>query len=134
MNPLLFGPLLELGKGLIDRLIPDPAAKAQAELELLKMTQDGDLKTILAQLDINAKEAQNPSLFVSGGRPFFLWIGGVGFGYAVIIQPLLAWVAQIKGWPVPPLPDVDLLWVVVSGLLGISGLRTAEKVKGVASK
>lgn len=134
MNPLLFGPLLELGKGLIDRLIPDPAAKAQAELELLKMTQDGDLKTILAQLDINAKEAQNPSLFVSGGRPFFLWIGGVGFGYAVIIQPLLAWVAQIKGWPAPPLPDVDLLWVVVSGLLGISGLRTAEKVKGVASK
>jgi hypothetical protein len=103
-------------------------------LELLKMAQDGDLKTVLAQLDINAKEAQSPSLFVSGGRPFFLWIGGVGFGYAVLLQPLLAWVAQIKGWPLPPVPDVDLLWVVVSGLLGISGMRSVEKVKGVASK
>jgi hypothetical protein len=134
MNPLLLGPLLEIGKGLIDRLMPNPEEKAKAELELLKMAQDGDLKTVLAQLDINAKEAQSPSLFVSGGRPFFLWIGGVGFGYAVLLQPLLAWVAQIKGWPLPPVPDVDLLWVVVSGLLGISGMRSVEKVKGVASK
>jgi len=134
MNPLLIPPLLELGGSIISRLFPDPAEKARAELELLKMTQDGDLKQVLAQLEINAKEAQNPSLFVSGGRPYFLWIGGTGFGYAVLLQPILSWVARIKGWPEPPLPDADLLWVVVSGLLGISGLRTVEKVKKVASK
>lgn len=131
MNPLLLGPVFELGGKIIDRLFPDPAQKAAAEFELLKMTQGGDLQTILAQLEINAKEAAHPSLFVAGGRPFFLWIGGIGFGYAVILQPLLVWVARIKGWPEPPLPDVDLLWVVVSGLLGISGLRSMEKFKGV---
>lgn len=131
MNPLLLGPVFELGGKIIDRLFPDPEKRAAAELELLKMTQAGDLQTMLAQLEINAKEAAHPSLFVAGGRPFFLWIGGIGFAYAVILQPLLVWIARIKGWPEPPLPDVDLLWVVVSGLLGISGLRSVEKVKGV---
>ena len=63
-----------------------------------------------------------------------MWVGGVGFAYAVIIQPLLTWLAAIKGWPVPPNVNEDLLWVVVTGLLGLSGLRSAEKFKGVASK
>lgn len=134
MNPLMLTAIFDLGRSLIDRFIPDPAEKAKAEMEMLKMAADGDLKQVLAQLEINAREAQNPSLFVAGGRPFFLWIGGVGFGYAVIVQPLLAWVAAVKGWPVPPLPNIDLLWVVVSGLLGISSLRSVEKIKGVAAK
>ena len=134
MNPLLLAPLLDLGKGIIDRLFPDPAKKAEAELALLKMTQEGDLKQVLAQLEINAREAAHPSIFVAGWRPFFGWAGGVGFIYAVMLQPLLAWVAQMKGIPVPPTLNLDLLWVVVTGMLGIGGLRSFEKVKGVATK
>lgn len=131
MNPLILGTVFELGGKIIDRLFPDPAQKAAAELELLKMTQAGDLQTTLAQLEINAREAAHPSIFVAGGRPFFIWIGGVAFAYSVILQPLLVWVARIKGWPEPPLPDVDLLWVVVSGLLGLGGFRSVEKIKGI---
>ena len=134
MNPLILGPLFEVGKTLLDRFIPDPAAKRQAEAEFVRMAAEGELKQIVAQLEINAREAQHPSIFVSGGRPFFLWVGGVGFAYSVIIQPVLAWVAAIKGWPAPPDVNQDLLWVVVTGLLGLSGLRSAEKFKGVASK
>lgn len=132
MNPLILGPLLSLGKDLIDRFLPDPEKKREAEMELFKMAADGEMKQIIAQLEINAKEAAHPSLWVAGGRPFFLWIGGAGFGYAVLLQPMLSWLARIKGWPEPPLPDVDLLWVVVSGLLGISSLRSVEKIKGAA--
>lgn len=132
MNPLLLGPLLSLGKDLIDKFLPDPEKKREAEMELFRMAADGDLKQTIAQLEINAKEAAHPSLWVAGGRPFFLWIGGAGFGYAVLLQPMLSWLARIKGWPEPPLPDVDLLWVVVSGLLGISSLRSVEKIKGAA--
>jgi hypothetical protein len=132
MNPLLLSPLLEIGKSIIERLFPDPAAKAAAEMELLKMTQDGELKQILAQLEINAREAQHPSVFVAGWRPFFGWAGGVGFVYATIGQPLLSWLATIKGWPVPPTLNLDLLWVVVTGMLGIGGLRTFEKAKKVS--
>ena len=132
MNPLLIGPLLELGKGIIGRLFPDPAEAAKAELELLKMTQEGDLKQVLAQLEVNAKEAQHPSIFVAGWRPAFGWAGAVGFVYAVIGQPMLAWIAVNRGLTPPPVLNIDLLWVVVTGLLGIGTLRSVEKVKGTS--
>lgn len=134
MNPLILGPILDIGRTILDRFVQDPAKKQEAEMELVRMAADGELKQVLAQLEINAREATNPSLFVSGGRPLFLWIGGAGFGYATILQPFLSWVSLIKGWPAPPDVNVDLLWVVVTGLLGIGGLRSVDKARGVASK
>lgn len=134
MNPLLLGPLFELGKGIIDRLFPDPAQKAAAELELIKLTQDGDLKKILGQLAINAKEAENPSIFVSGWRPFVGWICGFGLFYATIIHNLLEWLSVVKGWTIPPAVDTATLIYVLGALLGIGTLRTVEKVRNVATK
>lgn len=134
MNPLLLGPVLNFGGKLIERLFPDPAAKAAAELELLKLTQAGELQTVLAQLEINAREAAHPSIFVSGGRPLFLWIAGAAFAYSTIVHPVLTWFARIKGWPDPPEVNTELLWVVVTGLLGIGGYRSFEKARGVASR
>lgn len=134
MSPLILGPLLELGSNLLNRFIPDPAERAKAELEMMKSLQDGDLKQAVLQLEINAKEAQHPSIFVSGGRPLFLWIGGISFAYATLVQPILSWFAAIKGWPAPPEPNIDLLWIVISGLLGLGSMRTVEKIKKVASK
>lgn len=134
MNPLILAPLLEVGKTLLDRFIPDPAQKAQAEMELIKMAADGELKQVIAQLEINAREAAHPSIWVAGWRPAFGWCGAAGFVYATMLQPLLAWLSAVKGWPEPPSLNLDLLWVVVTGLLGIGGLRTVEKMKGVASR
>jgi len=131
MNPLLLAPLLDVGKTLLDRFIPDPEVKRAAEAEFLKMAMDGELKQVIAQLEINAREATHASVFVAGWRPAFGWCGALGFLYATIGQPLLAWGAAIKGWPAPPELNLDLLWVVVTGLLGIGGLRTFEKTKGV---
>ena len=132
MNPLMLGTVLEVGKTLLDRFVPDPAAKQAAEMELVRMASDGELKQVIAQLEINAREAQHPSIWVSGSRPFFMWIGGVAFAYSAIIQPFLGWYALIKGWPAPPSADVELLWVVITGLLGVSSMRSFEKLKGVA--
>jgi len=134
MNPLLLGPVFELGGKIIDRLFPDPAQKAQAELELLKLTQSGDLQTTLAQLEINAKEATHPSIFVAGWRPFVGWTCGIGLVYATVGHNLLAWLAVARGWPPPPVVDADLLIYTLGGLLGIGGLRTIEKVKGVSKR
>lgn len=131
MNPLILGPLFEMGKTLLDRFVPDPEAKRQAEMELVRMAADGELKQVVAQLEINAREAQHASVWVAGWRPFFGWAGGAGFIYATIAQPLLAWGAAIKGWPAPPALNLDLLWVVITGMLGIGGLRSVEKIKGV---
>jgi hypothetical protein len=131
MNPLFLAPLLEAGKTIIDRLIPDKEKAREAEIELVKLAASGELQQVIAQLEINAKEAQHPSVWVAGWRPFFGWAGGVGFIYATMAQPLLSWVAAIKGWPTPPTLNIDLLWVVITGMLGIGGLRTLEKTKRV---
>jgi len=132
MNPLFLMPLLEMGKGLIDKFIPDPQEKAKAELELFKSTQEGELKTILAQLEINAREAQSSSIFVAGWRPFVGWTSGLGFFYATVIHNVLAWVATIREWPTPPAVDTETLIYVLFALLGIGGMRSLEKIKKVA--
>lgn len=131
MNPLLVTPLLELGSGLISRLFPDPEKKAAAELELLKLTQDGDLKKILGQLEINAREAAHPSIFVAGWRPAVGWVCGFGLAYQTVFHNVLEWLAVIRGWPVPPQVDSDVLIYTLGGLLGIGALRTVEKINKV---
>jgi len=131
---MLLSPLFELGSSIITRLFPDPAQKAAAEFELIKLAQDGDLKKILGQLEINAAEAASPSIFVAGWRPFVGWICGVGLLYSTVIHNLLEWLAEIQGWPKPPAVDADLLLYVLGALLGIGTLRTAEKIRGVAAK
>lgn len=132
MNPLLLGPIFEIGKTLIERFVPDPEKKAAAEMEMFKMAADGELKQVIAQLEINAKEAQHQSVFVAGWRPAFGWCGALGFLYATVVQPIIVWYGLAKGWPAPPDINIDLLWVVITGMLGIGGLRTFEKKLGVS--
>lgn len=132
MNPLLLAPLLDFGKEMIGRFFPDREEARKAEAEFLRLAMDGELKQVITQLQINAQEAAHPSRWVAGWRPFFGWVGGAGFGYAVLLQPLLAWYAAARGWPAPPTLDTDLLLTVAGGMLGIGGLRTYEKSKRVA--
>lgn len=73
-------------------------------------------------------------LYSAGWRPFYGWASGIGFFYAVLIQPLLSWYSSIRGIPVPPTLNIDLLWVVVTGMLGLGGMRTYEKRKQVAKQ
>lgn len=130
MNPLLLGPILQIGKTLLDRFGPeDKTERARLEGEFLKMAADGELKQVIAQLEINAREAAHPSIWVSGWRPFFGWSSGLGFVYATILQPLLTWLSTVKGFPPPPSLNLDLMWVVITGLLGIGGLRSFDKAK-----
>lgn len=121
--------VLDIGNKLIDRLWPDPAKRDEAKLALLKLQQDGDLKEIAGQLEINKIEAANHNLFISGWRPFVGWVCGGGMAIALVVGPLLAAV----GVTVPPLP-VDVLLTMLGGLLGLGGFRTYEKVRGVAAR
>lgn len=132
MNPLLLGTVLDIGKDLIDRFIPNEEEKRKAEADFLKLAMDGELKQVIAQLEINAKEATHASIFVAGWRPFFGWCGGIAFLYSTLVQPILVWYGTSQGWAVPPDINMDLLWVVITGMLGIGGLRTFEKTKKVS--
>lgn len=132
MNPLLIAPLFEFGSKIIDRLFPDQQQKAAAELELLKMTQEGDLKVVLAQLEVNAKEAQHASIFVAGWRPFVGWTCGIGMVYQTVLHNILQWLSVMNGWPPLPAPDTETLIYVLFAMLGVAGLRTYEKKTGVS--
>lgn len=126
---------LDIGGKVIDRLWPDPAQADAAKLELLKLQQSGELSMITGQLDINKTEAANPSVFVSGWRPFIGWVCGIALAYQYLVRPVAMGVAATLGHPLPDLPGLDQnLWELMFGMLGFGTLRTAEKFKGVASK
>jgi hypothetical protein len=50
---------LEIGGKLVDKLIPDPEAKARAQLELTKLAQDGELAKIANETDLYKTEQNN---------------------------------------------------------------------------
>lgn len=127
---------LDIGGKLIDRLWPNPVDAAKAKLELLKMQQEGDLAVITGQMEINKIEAGNPSLFVSGWRPFIGWGCGVAFLYAAIFEPFLRFVSVVLFDYAGKFPEIDtnLTLQILLGLLGLAGLRTWEKKEGVARK
>jgi hypothetical protein len=116
----------------IDRVWPDPAIAAQAKAELAKMQVSGELANIAGQIEVNKAEATNASIFVSGWRPFIGWVCGGGLVYSFMGQPLLAWGSAIWHYPVPPVLDLGTLLTILGGMLGLGGLRTMEKVNGVA--
>lgn len=137
MNPLLLGGIIDIGRSLLDRIFPDPAQRAAAELELLKAQQEGafkemdaELQRSLAQTNINAVEASSTSIFVAGWRPAVGWIGVAALAYQYILRPLAPWLLQAAGHPVPEMPTLDGgLFELVSLMLGLGGLRSFEKLK-----
>jgi hypothetical protein len=137
------GSLADFAGKILDRLSPDPTVKAQQQLELAKMTQNGELAQLAAdtdiikgQLAINQEEAKNASIFVSGGRPFVIWICACALGYATILEPVARFVATVIYHYSGAFPAIDtmLTFQVLGGLLGLSGMRSWEKGKGVASR
>jgi hypothetical protein len=126
---------LDLGNTLISRIFPDPTQASQAKLELLKLQQSGELASMTAQTDINKVEANNPSLFVSGWRPAIGWVCALALAYQYLLRPLSGTIATLFGVTLPPLPGLDdNLWQLMMGMLGMGGLRTFEKIQGVAAK
>ena len=116
------------GLQIINKFVPDPAARAQAESDLRSSLQAWDK----AQSDVNAVEAASSSVFVSGWRPFIGWTCGLALAYQYVIAPLVMWATLTVGihLAAPPKLD-DMLWQLVFAMLGMGGLRTYEKVKGV---
>ena len=51
--------LLDIGGKLIDKLIPDPAAKAKAQLDLAKLAQDGELAAMANETKLYETEQNN---------------------------------------------------------------------------
>jgi hypothetical protein len=138
LNPLFIGPILEIGKGIISRLFPDPAAAAAAQLELLKMQQNGDLAQLAADTDLaklqiqtNIAEASG-NWFTAGWRPCIGWVCGAGLAYASLIEPFARFIAKVWFGYVGDFPviDTNLTMQILMGMLGLGAMRSVEKIKG----
>jgi hypothetical protein len=125
---------LDIGGKLIDRLFPDPTQKAAAQLQLLQLQQSGDLAVMTAQTDVNKVEAGNTSLFVSGWRPAVGWLCVAACGWNWIGLPIANFAIAACGYQslnIHP-ADINEMLPILTGMLGIGGLRTLEKLNGKA--
>ena len=138
MDPITI--LLGLGGKVIDRIWPDPAQRDAAKLELLKMQQSGELAQLTAdtslmleQIKVNAIEAQNPSLLVSGWRPMIGWVCGTACAWNWIGLPIVKLGLTAAGYPIELVSaNLTEMLPILMGMLGLGALRTTEKIKGVA--
>jgi len=125
----LVGPATDL----LDKVIPDQDLKRKLSHEIATMADKHAQEALLAQLEINKAEAASGSLFKGGWRPAVGWICAIAFAYHFVLQPLIIFVVAIVGVDIPDLPkfNMNTLLTVLGGLLGIGGLRTYEKQKGL---
>jgi hypothetical protein len=141
---MIWDSVIAAGLAIIDKVIPDPVAKQEAQFKLLQLQQAGEFKAmdnelamLKTQTDINLEQAKSSDIFVSGPRPFLMWVGGVGVAYQWILVPLASFAyTTYTGLPLPVQPPVmdPNLMVMLGGLMGLQiGARTYEKTKGVAS-
>lgn len=119
---------------ILDKFIPDADERARLAHEIATMAERQAHELALAQIDVNKAEAASSSVFKGGWRPFIGWTCGAAFAYHFVLQPLAVFVLVSIGEPVPELPrfEMDALMTVLFGMLGLGGLRTFEKFKGVS--
>ena len=125
----LIGPVT----GILDKVIEDKDQKAKLAHEIATMSDTHAQQALLAQLEINKAEAASGSLFKGGWRPCVGWVCAIAFFYHFVGQPVIVFVLTITGVEIPDLPNFNMntLLTVLGGMLGIGGLRSYEKQKGL---
>jgi len=129
---LAAGPIASGLFGLIDKLFTSDDERMAAKLKVLELEKSGEL----AQIAVNAQEAQHASIFIAGWRPFIGWVCGLAFTWAFLLYPMLSFFVVASGLPVDLtlVPELDLaaMMPVLMGMLGLGAMRSWEKREGVA--
>lgn len=129
MLQALIGPVT----GLLDKFVEDKDQKAKLAHEIATMAEKQMHEANMGQIEINKAEAQHRSIFVAGWRPFLGWGLATAMIWHFVLAPVTMFVCSYAGIEIPELPtfDMDSLMTVLLGMLGLGGLRTVEKVKGI---
>jgi len=124
--------LLPVVGDVLDRFFPNKEEKEKAAREIEAKLAEHLAKIDIAQLEVNKQEAAHRSMFVAGWRPFVGWTCGLALFYTYVAQPIAIFVMAQTG-DLVQLPHLDLstMMPVLLGMLGLGGLRTYEKFKGV---
>ena len=124
--------LLPVATKIIDRVVPDKNAAQKAKISMEKELTTAFNKANLAQIETNKIQAAHPSIFVSGARPANMWICAFGLGWQFVFQPVAVWVLALTDAGVAlPIIETEGLMSLTLALLGLGGMRSFEKSKGV---
>ena len=122
------GSVADLAKTVVNKIWPDKSEQEKAEL-LAAVT------LVQGQLSINATEAANPKVFVSGWRPFIGWVCGMGAAWNWIGLPIAKVILDLSGHSITVSPaDLTEMMPLLIGMLGLGGYRTMEKINRVAAR
>ena len=129
MLQALIGPATKL----LGKFIEDKDVKNKLAHEIATMAEKHAQELAKGQLEINKTEAQHRSIFVAGWRPFVGWTCGVALAWHFVLAPSIMFFSAYFGVELPKLPtfDMESLLTVLMGMLGLGGLRTFEKFKGI---
>jgi hypothetical protein len=129
MLTALIGPVSKL----VGKFIEDKDVKNKLAHELSTMAERHAQELAKGQIEANTVQAKHPSLFVAGARPAIMWICALGLLTQFFIMPIAEWATAI--WmpeiTLPSLATGELMTLTLS-LLGLGGMRSFEKSKGVA--
>ena len=131
--------LIDAARSVLDRVLPDPAQRAAAELELLRLKHEGDFEQraaqalALAQVDVNKADAAG-SPMQRNWRPMIGWVCAGALAWDAIARPMISFAAVLAGHVAPQLPSLatEQIYGLLFSLLGLGALRTVEKVRGAA--
>ena len=125
----LIGPISTL----LDKVIPDADERHRLAFEISTLAEKQAHEIAQAQIAVNREEAASHSIFVAGWRPMVGWVCCAGLATNYLLVPICNFVLTLNESPitVPPL-DLSEMMPVLLGMLGLGGLRTWEKTKGVA--
>jgi hypothetical protein len=135
MSLPLIGTVLEAGLKILDKVIPDPAAKAAAQQKLMELQQAGEFKAVELQLSAIIEEAKSNDPWTSRARPSFLYVmyvimlAGIPMGVVAAFRPEIATAiaAGFGAW-LNAIPE-EMYWLFGAGYLGYTGARGMEKMK-----
>ena len=115
----------------------DTIALRKLDIEFQQFCMEHNIKVDLAQIDVNKEEAKSIHFFISGWRPAVGWTCATAFAYSYVLLPLLQFLVFTFGTPMmveqlskAPAMDIAAMLPVLFGMLGLSSLRTAEKING----
>lgn len=124
LDPLTAG--MDLAQTVVSRIWPDKTAQEQQQLAAV-------LSMIQGQMDANKAQASNPSVFVSGARPFIMWVCGIACAWNWIGISIASTVCAFMHYSISLKPaDTSEMMPMLTALLGLGAYRTVEKIKGVA--
>lgn len=117
----------------LDKVVEDKDQKAKLAHEIATLAEKQAHEAAMAQVEVNKAEAQHRSIFVAGWRPFIGWVCGVALAYHFVLAPFIVFGVAWIGAEIPEIPtfDMDSLMTVLLGMLGLGGMRSFEKAKGL---